>query len=64
MKSKINQYEYDLNIKENELKTKEDLINKTISDIKTALGLKHDQDITVLNNSVIKFKNSEKVFGD
>lgn len=64
LKNKIKQYEHDLIDRENDINRKDDLLNSQIQEIKQALGIKDDQDITALHNSVIKFKNSEKVFND
>lgn len=64
LKNKINQYEHDLNNRENEINKKDEILNKQIMEIKQALGIKDDQEITALNNSVIKYRNSEKVFND
>jgi len=64
LKNKIKQYENDLIDRENEINRKDEILNGQIKEIKQALGIKDDQEITALNNSVIKFKNSEKVFND
>lgn len=57
-------YENQLVIKENELKSKESSLNTNIQEIKQALSIGKDQTISSVHSNVIKYKNTEKIFND
>lgn len=64
LKNKLTNFENELNEKEKDIKLQESTLNNQINEIKQSLGIKNDQNITSVLSSVIKFKNSEKVFSD
>lgn len=64
LKKTLINYENQLVVKENELKSKESSLNTNIQEIKQALSIGKDQTISSVHSNVIKYKNTEKIFND